>query len=211
MLLTLSGIKLGRQTRAEALWRTLIANEWQDRQPAPAEGLTYFCNIVGIWNQNLFQQSCEAVQEGRIEVCIALQVRARELVMAIASMASAEPRPSPFIDMLARMMPDFVPEGPQGEPVPIEPGTFMDFHQRFFNVCAGRRLFATRSRYLGVGSEWLRCGDEVWILAGAYVPFILRPLPNGRYQWIGEAYVHGVVQAEESWFETLRFGNVTLE
>ena len=59
-----------------------------------------------------------------------------------------------------------------------------------------RRLFKTRGGYLGTGARSLRHGDEVWILHGAGVPFVLRPQPNGNYRLIGESFVYGVMHGE---------------
>lgn len=36
--------------------------------------------------------------------------------------------------------------------------------------------------------------DEVWILHGAPAPVFLRPTSCGRYQFLGDAYVHGIMQ-----------------
>ncbi|KAL8716532.1 MAG: hypothetical protein Q9225_006144 [Loekoesia sp. 1 TL-2023] len=49
---------------------------------------------------------------------------------------------------------------------------------------------------LGVGLPSARSGDEIWFLHGAFAPVILRPLPNGNYRFMGEAYVHGVMYGE---------------
>jgi hypothetical protein len=39
-------------------------------------------------------------------------------------------------------------------------------------------------------------GDIIWLLPDADVPFILRPLENGHYKLVGEAYVHGIMHGE---------------
>lgn len=59
-----------------------------------------------------------------------------------------------------------------------------------------RSLFRTRKGYLGIGAQSLRMGDEVWLLAGAAVPFILRSCGDGEYELVGEAYLHGVMHGE---------------
>lgn len=41
------------------------------------------------------------------------------------------------------------------------------------------------------------CTDEVWILKGAKVPFLLRRERENRYRIIGEAYVHGIMYGEQ--------------
>jgi hypothetical protein len=62
-----------------------------------------------------------------------------------------------------------------------------------------RRLFRTKKNYLGIAAESLEVGDEVWVLAGAAVPLILRPAENGEHgerKVIGETYVHGIMNGE---------------
>ena len=59
-----------------------------------------------------------------------------------------------------------------------------------------RRLFKTNDNYLGTGPRSLSEGDEIWILNGGAVPFVLRPLPNGNYRLIGESFVYGVMHGE---------------
>jgi hypothetical protein len=39
-------------------------------------------------------------------------------------------------------------------------------------------------------------GDQIWILRGSRVPFVLRLLANGNHKLIGEAYVHGFMRGE---------------
>jgi hypothetical protein len=66
----------------------------------------------------------------------------------------------------------------------------------------GRVLFCTRGGRLGLGPQSSgkdpKCKDEVWILQGAKVPFILRHGGDYRYRVVGEAYVHGVMYGERS-------------
>ncbi|KAF2162019.1 hypothetical protein M409DRAFT_58772 [Zasmidium cellare ATCC 36951] len=59
-----------------------------------------------------------------------------------------------------------------------------------FNIQAkarSRRIFRTSDQRLGMGTKTMQAGDEVWLLAGGRVPYILRPLPNGNYEFHGEA------------------------
>ncbi|KAF7854534.1 uncharacterized protein EAF02_011709 [Botrytis sinoallii] len=59
-----------------------------------------------------------------------------------------------------------------------------------------RTLFRTRKGYLGIGAQSLRPSDEVWVLAGASVPFILRRGEDEFYELVGEAYLHGAMHGE---------------
>jgi hypothetical protein len=46
---------------------------------------------------------------------------------------------------------------------------------------------------LGLRPTHMCEGDQVCILAGANTPVVLRRLDNGHYQFLGEAYVHGIM------------------
>jgi hypothetical protein len=59
-----------------------------------------------------------------------------------------------------------------------------------------RKMFRTGGNTLGTGHWSIVQGDEIWFLHGATAPAILRPLASGNYQFVGEAYVHGVVYGE---------------
>lgn len=70
----------------------------------------------------------------------------------------------------------------------IEPisADLREFWRRRSQTALGRRLFTTRQRrYLGYGPVTARAGDEVWVLAGGKVPYVLRPRDNGNYEFIG--------------------------
>jgi hypothetical protein len=59
------------------------------------------------------------------------------------------------------------------------------------------RLFRTRSGYLGLGSECLRHGDEVWIVPGSPIPLIFRAVGDGsHYRLVGGTYLHGFMKGE---------------
>ena len=67
----------------------------------------------------------------------------------------------------------------------------------------GRVFFITRKGYLGIGPGTMRVGDEVCVLVGGTVPFVLRPMAqidddasSQEYQLLGECYVHGVMEGE---------------
>ena len=60
-----------------------------------------------------------------------------------------------------------------------------------------RRLFVMpEKKYLGLGSDSLQIGDEVWFLPRTNTPVVLRKLPNGHFMVIGAAYVPGLMKGE---------------
>jgi len=58
-----------------------------------------------------------------------------------------------------------------------------------------KRMFRTDTGLLGIGHRSLQVGDEVYVLMGADMPCVLRPL-GGNFSFGGEAYVHGIMDGE---------------
>jgi hypothetical protein len=85
-------------------------------------------------------------------------------------------------------------------------------------VNAGNRdsiLFETESRgynqgKIGRGPISTSKNDEVWILAGGKVPYILRPIENDEYEFIGEAYLDGIMYGEAVGSENRQVRTITL-
>jgi Heterokaryon incompatibility protein (HET) len=72
------------------------------------------------------------------------------------------------------------------------------------NMIVNQTFFITEQGYIGIAPLTLHVGDEVWVLFGSRLPFALRPLyttPGGQnatlhYIFIGDCYVHGIMQGE---------------
>lgn len=75
---------------------------------------------------------------------------------------------------------------------PKDPNFFRSFGTKY----ARRRLFRTARNSLGLSSSSVESRDEIWILAGSRVPFVLRPVDKGSYQLVSAAYVHGIMHGE---------------
>ena len=67
----------------------------------------------------------------------------------------------------------------------------------------GRCFFTTASGRVGLCYPHSRPGDEVWLFNGANVPFIVRaldaaPAPghSSKYSFVGDCYVHGIMDGE---------------
>jgi hypothetical protein len=83
--------------------------------------------------------------------------------------------------------------------------------RRETNIAFGRRrLMRTGGGLLGIGPTHMREGDAVWVLAGANTPVVLRELENGHHQFLGEAYVHGIMHGEATDIIS-ELTNITLE
>lgn len=49
---------------------------------------------------------------------------------------------------------------------------------------------------LGMTQAVAMPSDEIWVLHGALAPVCLRPISQGRYQCLGEVYVHGIMHGK---------------
>ena len=104
------------------------------------------------------------------------------------------------------------------------------FEHRFKRYFFSRTLFLTRGGYLGLGPATTKPGDEVWLVAGARTPFVMRGVPRDKgkgravdrdrhggkqgpepvgavveqivedggvcRRFVGESYVHGIMDGE---------------
>ncbi|CAO2649240.1 Nn.00g066250.m01.CDS01 [Neocucurbitaria sp. VM-36] len=75
-----------------------------------------------------------------------------------------------------------------------------NFEKHMRKATEGRRLISSSSGLIGLApmstAQDKTCRDEIWLLRGARVPFILRRLSENRYRIVGEAYVHGLMYGE---------------
>jgi hypothetical protein len=87
-------------------------------------------------------------------------------------------------------------EGPWPDCV-VSPQEFKDQVRRLMLY---RCLFRTGDEWMGVCSQMCKVGDEVWLLEGGAVPYVLRRRQgeDGRVAFVfrGECYVHGVMNGE---------------
>ncbi|KAG8527890.1 uncharacterized protein KY384_006806 [Bacidia gigantensis] len=72
----------------------------------------------------------------------------------------------------------------------------IDFTQ--IRVHDGRRMFRTKDGNLGLAPPQGKPGDQIWILLGGDVPFVLRPSADntGEYQFVGECYLHEMMDGQ---------------
>ncbi|KAK4166243.1 heterokaryon incompatibility protein 6, OR allele [Cladorrhinum sp. PSN259] len=63
----------------------------------------------------------------------------------------------------------------------------------FMNKVTDRRVGSTQKGYLCLLPKHTEIGDQVAILKGGRVPVVLRPHSDGSFQFVGETYVHGIM------------------
>jgi hypothetical protein len=82
---------------------------------------------------------------------------------------------------------------------PVDPD-FANFVKSFSIATQDLHFLTTCKGYIGLGDS-PQSNDEIWILFGGSVPFILRPYPDdsdhaGSYSLVGDCYVHGIMDGE---------------
>ncbi|PSN66868.1 hypothetical protein BS50DRAFT_600482 [Corynespora cassiicola Philippines] len=179
-------------SRMEVLWRTLTTDTYNKTYPAPSSTGELFIDYI-----------------------LNLQIRHR--LTPWSSADEFQPHHSPLSDSIYPEWNTLLDLEPPTSPYSLARykkrlgtvvesmfnGTYSPIGlaqlQHEFDQSGGRRrrLFSTRLDYLGTGPRSLQEGDEVWILHGGNVPFVLRPVAGGNeYRLVGEAFVYGVMHGE---------------
>lgn len=68
--------------------------------------------------------------------------------------------------------------------------------RRVMTATFRQRLFVTDSGHMGLAHQSVTVGDEIFLLTGGHMPFVLRRLAHGTFCFKGEAYVHGIMDGE---------------
>ena len=83
-----------------------------------------------------------------------------------------------------------------------------NYFEKLQAACQNRRMFATTYGRIGLGPPDLQPEDMIFAFIGAETLFALRPISEGNFKLIGDAYVDGLMFREA--FEAAR-GNTSGE
>ncbi|KAL0263595.1 hypothetical protein SLS55_002576 [Diplodia seriata] len=183
------------QHRIEALWRTLIADDFEGRNPAPSEAALNFRD----WASIVLAIGLHTRISSREE----LEPYLNELSI-LDKLSNVEGGLLPTKDQVARKadgintaletiqideeLLDFVKKGD---------GAAMPYGSRLAATGGSRRLCVTAGGHLGIGPGSMEAGDAVWLVRGARVPFVLRKCQElDATRLLGETYVHGFMHGE---------------
>ena len=73
-----------------------------------------------------------------------------------------------------------------------------------------RRFGVTSKGYMGLFPQTTHVGDEVCVISGGYIPFVVRRQSGDDFQLVGECYVHGVMNGEVMQMTELSSAEMTL-
>lgn len=86
----------------------------------------------------------------------------------------------------------------------LDEHTFQVVADHVIQMTAGRKFVMSDTGLIGIASENVQPGDQIWVLNGGKVPLILRPRADAQreenhdneYLLVGDSYVHGIMNGE---------------
>jgi hypothetical protein len=190
------------QTRFEAFWRTLAMDIWDHTCPAPQELGRHFAKTI------IYMHMFMPLEAGFL-IGMEKQVRNWEVLKALSGVeqgsieayaANAAPFAEDPVKLPTKHMPVFtgsMMDGNWGDFKDEVADHIADSITTWRNLQSRKPVLVSDNGLLGVGPEIATEGDELWVLAGARVPFVLRTgKEKGVYTLVGEAYVHGIMHGE---------------
>lgn len=189
-----------QQTRCEILWRTLLADTVNVDRPAPGncgEAFAYtLYKRLDLLSSLVKHERLTASHSGQYptdeeqETASAKFLRNLEAVEALEEMErhdwdAVQLKPgllgtaAPVLTTVLSDLSEYLQNPREAKGMSMPPTT-LEFWKRMNQVEKERSLFVTENHgYLGCGPAALEPGDEIWLLEGATVPFVLRPLLQG--------------------------------
>lgn len=184
------------ESRCEAFCRTVIKDTFRER-PAGVEALTAFPAFIMQRVREIMDQiaNLEAYEPHQAEALEEVLQLTERTIFELSSQYSEEK----VIPTLQRMEEMIEIEEEEGSPAEQElEADRKDIEEAFRIAYFGRRLFRTVKGFFGITTQSVMKGDKVWILAGARIPFVLRTrtVNDGRWEFIGETYIRGIMDGE---------------
>ncbi|KAK4990470.1 hypothetical protein LTR50_002493 [Elasticomyces elasticus] len=195
----LAPVYMNGQDRAEALWRTLIGDFDGLSFPAPTDTASCFKRYLqvcvaqhihsNVVDPNLVQYTNWAAWSAFDTLSSSSETAAASIPNVRELADFAEFWRKVFVDGYHRL----------GE-LKAECGPSDVYGLATGRVYSRRRFFRSRSGMFGLAPLSARDVDQIWLIAGAKVTFILRPVQTGLggtdFTLVGEAYVHGLMHGE---------------
>lgn len=206
------------------LWRTIFRDHWNGRSPADSEVGENFSNYLtfelcrGIWvepdakslryrdtntSETIAQLNSLSLAANQLsnhewasaaDVLPALGFLSKEVGYILAPGAVGHALRRGFHD---RLLPYRRPDS----------RIYADFERHTTDTLSQRAMFNTLDNRIGVGHRTIEPGDEIWLLEGGRVPFVLRRsqecAEGPQYSFIGESFVYGIMDGS-AWPEDER-------
>jgi len=197
---------LTKQDRLEVLWRTMVIDQSKEETfglqhyPAQSKVAEYFrcCILRYLAIQYKRMDGADSAEQRRQKLLDGIEARAP----AFGSCSVRFPTRAEIIGLARMWVPTDSPDSTDAtRKINMDANKFIT-DGSVMQYGARRCVFRTwQHRLLGLGPESLKKEDQVWLLKGGPVLFVLRPCGDGRFKYVGQAYVHGIMHGE--WLEQL--------
>ncbi|KAN0092408.1 Heterokaryon incompatibility protein (HET) domain containing protein [Hyaloscypha variabilis] len=187
------------QNRIEALWRTLIADYYDDQYPAPDLTESFRDYVMWIICHYLIFDTSDpkVVSETVKQIHILDELQDNETPPVLFGSSEVFQR---YLTLQIELRHEMGRGLGRRETFPLIPrGSADQFDHVVGRRMTGRCIYRTTEGYLGAGPTSMREGDEVWLVEGALVPFIMRPAGDTDERaltLVGETYIHGFMHGE---------------
>ncbi len=180
---------------ADAFWRTCVGDNTLPLRQTPAP--ESYHTTLAIYFGNHFLQHVRPEESSSGD-----EVMEAEFFSALNELSNK---------LIGTLMTDAFAAAPDWLTVPPSTiGLDPDAVSAFWSACHNRKFFVTTNGYFGIGPRDAQAGDEIHILSGTPVPYVLRKsgdlsraedpedddADSPMYSMIGETYMHGIMQGE---------------
>ncbi|CAG8959329.1 hypothetical protein HYFRA_00013099 [Hymenoscyphus fraxineus] len=191
-----------KRNSVEQFWRALIKDNY-DGQPAADDARLAFPNLIThhVWVLQIALSHKQAIASISDAEPIFREQNRQELgkfesimdkyIDLLSKLSTEEDSLIPTLDMIQAI----IDQGNENHTdfIAVYYRILADFRSAYM----GRRLVRTDDNYLGIAPQSVEESDEVWILAGAFVPIILRREGvSDKRKLVGEAYINGCMNGE---------------
>jgi len=187
------------ESKLDALARTIVADT---HDAAPQDLIVLFCHwLVGqlnlLFDETRKLKESEQSDKSQIEIFETLAVETHQVIEALINEDEKNIPKLSIDDALERWNSR---EANEREPLQ---SNWLSFLGSVSKAYGARRLFRTNDNYLGLTALSQQVGDQIWLIGGCNMPIVLRPLENGNFALVGEAYVHGIMDGSANVEPTL--------
>ncbi|KAF2114104.1 heterokaryon incompatibility protein-domain-containing protein [Lophiotrema nucula] len=202
------------QSRLDMLWRTTIIDSLEIQHPAPErlgtsmrisyrkalvhQGTSFIHNLQSVSDYEEGMREFSEANAAFETLLLPGEMKPLEKQLAEAEAGTLEGKMS-FINLDGGDFWDKIPSEwlDLGDALPWEPGLESEFNYTKKLRTEHRKLAIIEPGGLGLVPESSEIDDEVWIIAGALMPVVLRPTSEEKkFRMIGEMYLHGMMHGE---------------
>ena len=178
------------QDRIQGLWRTMVADSEYSLRPAPPE--------LGACFHDWILKALFFIRKYEVEWASVLSIIFEKITQLSENTVTLISLPNVGVGSLWRGRVMVTREGSTNQEIAkyVTSDNLLKF-EKLISAVYAQLLFRTNGGDLGYGPLSTSPGDQIWVLENGRVPFVLRPVADGKnFELLGECYVHGVMDGQ---------------